>query len=42
MISKGTEDFHLKCAVFWDVALSISVEVFSHFRGHCCLHHQGR
>jgi hypothetical protein len=30
-----------KMAVFWVVALCSLVEVYRHFRGICCLHHQG-
>jgi len=37
-----TGAFHLKFSVFLDVTLRISVEVFSLFRGSCCLQHQGR
>jgi hypothetical protein len=29
-----------KMAVFWVVALCSLVEVYGHFRGACCLHHQ--
>jgi hypothetical protein len=28
-------------AVFWVVAPCSLVEVYQHFRGPCCLHHQG-
>jgi hypothetical protein len=28
-------------AVFWVVAPCSLVEVYRHFRGACCLHHQG-
>jgi hypothetical protein len=31
----------LKMAVFWVVASCSLVEVYWHFRGACCLHHQG-
>jgi hypothetical protein len=31
----------LKMAVFWVVAPCSLVEVYSHFRGACCPHHQG-
>jgi hypothetical protein len=31
----------LKMAVFWVVAPGSLVEVYRHFRGTCCLHHQG-
>jgi hypothetical protein len=30
-----------KMAVFWVVAPWHQVEVYQHFRGPCCLHHQG-
>jgi hypothetical protein len=33
--------FVLKKAVFWVVAPRSLVEVYRHFRGACCLHHQG-
>jgi hypothetical protein len=31
----------MKMAVFWVVAPYSLVEVYQHFRGPCCLHHQG-
>jgi hypothetical protein len=31
----------LKMAVFWVVAPYSVVEVYQHFRGTCCLNHQG-
>jgi hypothetical protein len=31
----------MKMTVFWDVAPCILVEVYRHFGGACCLHHQG-
>jgi hypothetical protein len=31
----------MKMAVFWVVAPCSLVEVYQHFRGPCCLHHQG-
>jgi hypothetical protein len=31
----------MKMAVFWVVAPCGLVEVYQHFRGACCLHHQG-
>jgi hypothetical protein len=31
----------MKMAVFWVVAPCRLVEVYQHFRGPCCLHHQG-
>jgi hypothetical protein len=31
----------MKMAVFWVVAPCSLVEVYQHFRGTCCLHHQG-
>jgi hypothetical protein len=30
----------LKTAVFWVVTLLSLVEVYQHFKGTCCLHHQ--
>jgi hypothetical protein len=30
-----------KMAVFWDVARCSLVEIFQHFGGSCCRHHQG-
>jgi hypothetical protein len=30
----------MKVTVFWDVAPCSLVEVYQHFRGACCLHHQ--
>jgi hypothetical protein len=31
----------MKMAVFWVVAPCSLVEIYQHFRGPCCLHHQG-
>jgi hypothetical protein len=31
----------MEIAVFWVVAPCSLVEVYQHFRGPCCLHHQG-
>jgi hypothetical protein len=31
----------MKTVVFWVVAPCSLVEVYQHFRGPCCLHHQG-
>jgi hypothetical protein len=31
----------MKMAVFWVVVPCSLVEVYQHFRGACCLHHQG-
>jgi hypothetical protein len=31
----------MKMTVFWDVASCGLVEVYQHFSGACCLHHQG-
>jgi hypothetical protein len=31
----------MKITVFWVVAPCSPVEVYQHFRGTCCLHHQG-
>jgi hypothetical protein len=31
----------LKMTVFWDVAPCNLVEIYRHFTGTCCLHHQG-
>jgi hypothetical protein len=35
-------DYVFKVAVFWVVAPCSLVEVYRHFRGACCLHHQGK
>jgi hypothetical protein len=32
----------MNIAVFWVVAPCSLVEVYQHFRGPCCLHHQGK
>jgi hypothetical protein len=31
----------MKMIIFWDVVLCSLAEVYSRFRGACCLHHQG-
>jgi hypothetical protein len=31
----------MKMTVFWDIAQCSLVEVYRHFKGACCLHHQG-
>jgi hypothetical protein len=40
-VLKHRSNRYMKMAVFWVVALCSLVEVYWHFRGCCCLHHQG-
>jgi hypothetical protein len=39
--TKAEEKEILKMTVFWDVAPCRLREVYTRFRGTCCLHHQG-
>jgi hypothetical protein len=38
---ENTESISSKMAVFWVVAPCSLIEFYRHFRGTCCLHHQG-